>query len=95
MGSQHVCLSGVTWAESQDPEALDAHLRRLEAHKVSLLDRRRHCTSLEVKAELEGHRAPQRATELKETGVESPIRPETPERNIITMFLVGSVLLLS
>lgn len=53
MGSQYVCLSGVTWAESQDPEALDVHLRRLEAHKVSLLDRRRHCASLEVKAELD------------------------------------------
>lgn len=53
MGSQHVCLSGVTWAESQDPEALDAHLRHLEARKVSLLDRSRHCASLEVKAKLD------------------------------------------
>lgn len=42
-----------------------------------------------------GCRAPQRVTELEETAAESPVRPETPERNITTMFLVGSVLLLS
>lgn len=53
MGSQHVYLSGVTWAESQEHKTLDVHLRHLEAHKVSLLDRRRHCASLEVNAELD------------------------------------------
>lgn len=40
-------------AESEDPEALDKHLKHLEAQKASLLDRKRHCVSLEVKAELD------------------------------------------
>lgn len=45
--------SGVTVAESEDPEALDKHLRLLEAQRAALLDRRSHCVSVEVQAELD------------------------------------------
>uniref|UniRef100_A0A3Q3JWS6 Translin-associated factor X-interacting protein 1 N-terminal domain-containing protein n=1 Tax=Monopterus albus TaxID=43700 RepID=A0A3Q3JWS6_MONAL len=47
------CLPGLTVAESLDPEALDGHLKHLEAQRSALLDRKRHCVSLEVKAELD------------------------------------------
>lgn len=40
-------------AESEDPEALDGRLKDLEAQRAALLDRKSHCVSLEVKAELD------------------------------------------
>ncbi|KAM7385169.1 hypothetical protein PAMP_001265 [Pampus punctatissimus] len=43
----------LTVAESEDLEALDGHLKHLEAQKASLKDRKNHCVSLEVKAELD------------------------------------------
>ncbi|XP_035028111.2 clathrin heavy chain linker domain-containing protein 1-like [Hippoglossus stenolepis] len=60
---QSTWIPGLTVAESEDPEALDEHLRRLEAQRAALLDRKSRCVSLEVKARLdvelqsaEGHR---------------------------------------
>uniref|UniRef100_A0A3Q3NAR4 Translin-associated factor X-interacting protein 1 N-terminal domain-containing protein n=1 Tax=Mastacembelus armatus TaxID=205130 RepID=A0A3Q3NAR4_9TELE len=44
---------GLTVAESEDPEALDGHLKRLEAQRAALLDRKSRCVSLEVRAELD------------------------------------------
>ncbi|XP_060943730.1 clathrin heavy chain linker domain-containing protein 1-like [Limanda limanda] len=49
---QRTWIPGLTVAESEDPEALDEHLRRLEAQRAALLDRKSHCVSLEVKAQL-------------------------------------------
>lgn len=50
----HLCLlSGLTVAESEDPQALEEFLKRLEAQKAALLDRRNHCIPLEVKAQLD------------------------------------------
>ncbi|CAB1460230.1 unnamed protein product [Pleuronectes platessa] len=46
-------IPGLTVAESEDPEALDEHLRRLEAQRAALLDRKSRCVSLEVKAQLD------------------------------------------
>ncbi|XP_044071287.1 clathrin heavy chain linker domain-containing protein 1-like isoform X2 [Siniperca chuatsi] len=46
-------IPGLTVAESEDPEALDGHLKHLEAQRAALLDRKSHCVSLEVKAELD------------------------------------------
>ncbi|KAM9345488.1 clathrin heavy chain linker domain-containing protein 1-like [Symphorus nematophorus] len=46
-------IPGLTVAQSEDPEALDGHLKHLEAQRDALLDRRRHCVSVEVKAELD------------------------------------------
>lgn len=40
-------------AESGDAEALDEHLRHLEAQSAALLDRKSRCVSLEVKGELD------------------------------------------
>lgn len=40
-------------AESEDPQALEEFLKRLEAQKAALLDRRNHCIPLEVKAQLD------------------------------------------
>lgn len=40
-------------AESEDAEALDRHLKHLEAQRAALLDRKSHCVSLEVKAKLD------------------------------------------
>lgn len=40
-------------AESEDPEILERHLKHLEAQKASLLDRKSHCVSVEVKDELD------------------------------------------
>ncbi|XP_044228124.1 clathrin heavy chain linker domain-containing protein 1-like [Thunnus albacares] len=50
---QRTWIPGLTVAQSEDPEALDGHLKHLEAQKASLLDRKSHCVSLEVKAELD------------------------------------------
>nr|XP_020441848.1 clathrin heavy chain linker domain-containing protein 1 isoform X2 [Monopterus albus]XP_020441849.1 clathrin heavy chain linker domain-containing protein 1 isoform X2 [Monopterus albus] len=50
---QSTWIPGLTVAESLDPEALDGHLKHLEAQRSALLDRKRHCVSLEVKAELD------------------------------------------
>uniref|UniRef100_A0A7N8YLB0 Translin-associated factor X-interacting protein 1 N-terminal domain-containing protein n=1 Tax=Mastacembelus armatus TaxID=205130 RepID=A0A7N8YLB0_9TELE len=46
-------IPGLTVAESEDPEALDGHLKRLEAQRAALLDRKSRCVSLEVRAELD------------------------------------------
>lgn len=40
-------------AQSEDPEVLDVHLKHLEAQKAALLDRKRQCVCVEVKAELD------------------------------------------
>lgn len=40
-------------AESVDLEALDRHLKHLEAQRAALLDEKSHRVSLEVKAELD------------------------------------------
>ncbi|CAJ1066883.1 LOW QUALITY PROTEIN: clathrin heavy chain linker domain-containing protein 1-like [Xyrichtys novacula] len=50
---QSMWIPGMTVAESKDPEALDRYLERLKAQRDSLLDRKSHCVSVEVKAELE------------------------------------------
>lgn len=56
-------------AESEDPEALDGHLKHLEAQRAALQDRKSRCVSLEVKAELDAelqaaeHRRDQLRTE--------------------------------
>ncbi|XP_037637294.1 clathrin heavy chain linker domain-containing protein 1-like [Sebastes umbrosus] len=50
---QSTWIPGLTVAESEDPEALDRHLKQLEAQKAALLDRKSDCVSLEVKAELD------------------------------------------
>ncbi|XP_035520046.1 clathrin heavy chain linker domain-containing protein 1-like isoform X2 [Morone saxatilis] len=50
---QSTWIPGLTVAESEDPEALDKHLKHLEAQRAALLDRKSHCVSLEVKAELD------------------------------------------
>ncbi|XP_070697703.1 clathrin heavy chain linker domain-containing protein 1-like [Pempheris klunzingeri] len=46
-------IPGLTVSESEDPEALDGHLKHLEAQRAALLDRRSHCVSLEVKTKLD------------------------------------------
>ncbi|XP_059215129.1 clathrin heavy chain linker domain-containing protein 1-like [Centropristis striata] len=46
-------IPGLTVAESEDPEALDRHLKHLEAQRAALLDGTSRCVSLEVKAELD------------------------------------------
>ncbi|TNN54331.1 Clathrin heavy chain linker domain-containing protein 1 [Liparis tanakae] len=50
---QSTWIPGLTVADSEDPEALDAHLKHLESQRAALLDRKTHCVSLEVKAELD------------------------------------------
>ncbi|XP_070772732.1 clathrin heavy chain linker domain-containing protein 1-like [Enoplosus armatus] len=50
---QSTWIPGLTVAESEDPEALDGHLKHLEAQRAALLDRKSHCVSLEVSAELD------------------------------------------
>ncbi|XP_051232776.1 clathrin heavy chain linker domain-containing protein 1-like isoform X2 [Dicentrarchus labrax] len=50
---QSTWIPGLTVAESEDPEALDKHLKHLEAQRAALLDRKSHCVSLEVKTELD------------------------------------------
>ncbi|TKS85883.1 Clathrin heavy chain linker domain-containing protein 1 [Collichthys lucidus] len=50
---QSTWIPGLTVAESVDLEALDRHLKHLEAQKAALLDKKSHRVSLEVKAELE------------------------------------------
>ncbi|XP_073337940.1 clathrin heavy chain linker domain-containing protein 1-like [Pagrus major] len=50
---QSTWIPGVTVADSEDAEALDRHLKHLEAQRDALLDRKSHCVSLEVKAELD------------------------------------------
>ncbi|XP_034407391.1 clathrin heavy chain linker domain-containing protein 1-like [Cyclopterus lumpus] len=47
---QSTWIPGLTVAESEDPEALDRHLKHLESQRAALLDRKSHCVSLEVKA---------------------------------------------
>ncbi|XP_054456700.1 clathrin heavy chain linker domain-containing protein 1-like [Anoplopoma fimbria] len=46
-------IPGLTVAESKDPDALDKHLKHLESQRAALLDRKSHCVSLEVQAELD------------------------------------------
>ncbi|XP_058508365.1 clathrin heavy chain linker domain-containing protein 1-like [Solea solea] len=46
-------IPGLTVAESQDPEALDRQLRRLQAQRTALLDTRSCCVSLDVKDQLD------------------------------------------
>lgn len=60
MAGTSVCVTssssrppGLTVAESEDPEALERHLRHLEAQRAALLDRKSHCVPLEVKDELD------------------------------------------
>ncbi|XP_070833923.1 clathrin heavy chain linker domain-containing protein 1-like [Chaetodon trifascialis] len=66
---QSTWIPGLTVAESEDPEALDRHLKHLEAQRAALLDRKRHSVSLEVKDELDAtlqaaeHRRDQLSTE--------------------------------
>ncbi|XP_041803069.1 clathrin heavy chain linker domain-containing protein 1-like [Chelmon rostratus] len=50
---QSTWIPGLTVAESEDPEALERHLRHLEAQRAALLDRKSHCVPLEVKDELD------------------------------------------
>ncbi|XP_071329544.1 clathrin heavy chain linker domain-containing protein 1-like isoform X2 [Trachinotus anak] len=50
---QSTWIPGLTVAQSEDPEALVTHLQHLETQRAALLDRRRHCVSLAVKAELD------------------------------------------
>ncbi|XP_038586259.1 clathrin heavy chain linker domain-containing protein 1-like [Micropterus salmoides] len=50
---QTTWIPGLTVAESEDPDALDGHLKSLEDRRAALLDRKRHCVPLEVKAELD------------------------------------------
>ncbi|XP_075935082.1 clathrin heavy chain linker domain-containing protein 1-like isoform X1 [Anarhichas minor] len=50
---QSTWIPGLTVAESEDPESLDGHLKHLESQRAALLDRKSHCVSLEVKAELD------------------------------------------
>ncbi|XP_039996141.1 clathrin heavy chain linker domain-containing protein 1-like [Xiphias gladius] len=50
---QSTWIPGMTVAESEDPDALDGHLKHLEAQRAALLNRKSHCVSLEVKAELD------------------------------------------
>nr|XP_046258294.1 clathrin heavy chain linker domain-containing protein 1-like isoform X2 [Scatophagus argus] len=50
---QSMWIPGLTVAESEDPEALDGHLKHLEAQRAALRDRKSHCVPLEVKAELD------------------------------------------
>ncbi|XP_031729635.1 clathrin heavy chain linker domain-containing protein 1 isoform X2 [Anarrhichthys ocellatus] len=50
---QSTWIAGLTVAESEDPESLDGHLKHLESQRAALLDRKSHCVSLEVKAELD------------------------------------------
>ncbi|XP_074532438.1 clathrin heavy chain linker domain-containing protein 1-like [Halichoeres trimaculatus] len=50
---QSTWIPGVTVAESEDPEALDRHLKHLKAHRDTLIDKKSHCISAEVKAELD------------------------------------------
>lgn len=40
-------------AESEHAEALDRHLKHLQAQRAALLDRKSHSVFLEVKAELD------------------------------------------
>ncbi|XP_029306375.1 clathrin heavy chain linker domain-containing protein 1-like isoform X2 [Cottoperca gobio] len=49
---QSMWIPGLTVAESEDPEALDGHMKHLEAQRASLLERKSRCVSLEVKAQL-------------------------------------------
>ncbi|TMS04416.1 Clathrin heavy chain linker domain-containing protein 1 [Larimichthys crocea] len=50
---QSTWIPGLTVAESVDLEALDRHLKHLEAQRAALLDEKSHRVSLEVKAELD------------------------------------------
>ncbi|XP_053189511.1 clathrin heavy chain linker domain-containing protein 1-like [Scomber japonicus] len=50
---QSTWIPGLMVAESEDPEILERHLKHLEAQKASLLDRKSHCVSVEVKDELD------------------------------------------
>ncbi|KAL3050660.1 hypothetical protein OYC64_012641 [Pagothenia borchgrevinki] len=50
---QSTWIPGLTLADSEDPEALDGHLKHLEAQRTSLLERKGDGVSLEVKAQLE------------------------------------------
>ncbi|XP_068587976.1 clathrin heavy chain linker domain-containing protein 1-like [Cebidichthys violaceus] len=50
---QSAWIPGLTVSESEDPEALDGHLKHLESQRAALLDRKSHCVSLELKAELD------------------------------------------
>ena len=46
-------LPGVTVSDSEDDDALDRHLKHLEAQRDALMDKKSHCVSLEFKAELD------------------------------------------
>ncbi|XP_076598812.1 clathrin heavy chain linker domain-containing protein 1-like [Chaetodon auriga] len=50
---QSTWIPGLSVADSEDPEALDRHLKHLEAQRAALLDRKSHSVSLEVKDELD------------------------------------------
>ncbi|XP_056251840.1 clathrin heavy chain linker domain-containing protein 1-like isoform X2 [Seriola aureovittata] len=50
---QSTWTPGLTVSESEDPEALDRHLQHLQVQRAALLDRKSHCVSLEVKAQLD------------------------------------------
>ncbi|KAF3841785.1 hypothetical protein F7725_023736, partial [Dissostichus mawsoni] len=50
---QSTWIPGLTLADSEDPEALDGHLKHLEAQRASLLERKSDGVSLEVKAQLD------------------------------------------
>uniref|UniRef100_UPI0037E8C617 clathrin heavy chain linker domain-containing protein 1-like n=1 Tax=Semicossyphus pulcher TaxID=241346 RepID=UPI0037E8C617 len=50
---QSMWIPGVTVSQSEDPEALDQHLKHLQVQRTALLDRKSHCVSVEVKAELD------------------------------------------
>ncbi|KAK2824701.1 hypothetical protein Q5P01_021876 [Channa striata] len=50
---QSTWIPGLTVAQSEDPEALNRHMKYLEAQRAALLERKRHCICVEVKAELD------------------------------------------
>lgn len=51
---QHLSrLPGITVSDSKDADALDQHLKHLEAQRDALMDKKSHCISLEVEAELD------------------------------------------
>ncbi|XP_026211434.1 clathrin heavy chain linker domain-containing protein 1 isoform X2 [Anabas testudineus] len=50
---QRTWIPGLTVAESEHAEALDRHLKHLQAQRAALLDRKSHSVFLEVKAELD------------------------------------------
>ncbi|XP_036978626.1 clathrin heavy chain linker domain-containing protein 1-like isoform X2 [Acanthopagrus latus] len=50
---QSTWIPGVTVSDSEDDDALDRHLKHLEAQRDALMDKKSHCVSLEFKAELD------------------------------------------